>query len=325
MERLIVQGMQQPNFDPGLTQQYKGVLKRAINKDGQFNVRREGATWRDSHPYLYLISVSWVKFFGIIFLTFIGTNTLFALLYVAIGIEHLKGAEAPTTTLRFSNAFFFSAHTLTTVGYGNIWPSGPLANTITAIEALTGLMGFAIATGLFFGRFSRPSARIGFSPTAVIAPYKGGTSLQFRIVNRRSNNLIELEARILLMTVEECNGQLQRRFQDLELERTQVLFFPLTWTVVHPIDEKSPLYGASAKDLERLQSEIMINLRAFDESFGQTVHVRYSYRYDEIVWGARFVQAFEVDADGELRLEVSRVGELEQVPAQRPDLVPYKN
>ena len=313
MEGRIVRNMQKPSFDPGLTQQYKGVLKRAINKDGRFNVRRDGATWRDAHPYLYLTSVSWVRFFGIIFLAFIVTNTLFALLYVAIGVEHLKGAEASTASLRFTNSFFFSAHTLTTVGYGNIWPSGPLANAVTAMEALTGLMGFAIATGLLFGRFSRPSVRIGFSPTAVVAPYRDNTSLQFRVVNRRPNNLIEMEAKLLLMTVEECNGQLQRRFQELELERNQILFFPLTWTVVHPIDEKSPLYGATAKDLERLQSEIMINLRAFDESFGQTVHARYSYRYDEIVWGAKFVQAFEVDADGELRLEVSRVGELEQV------------
>ena len=317
--------MQKPSFDPGLTQQYKGVLKRAINKDGQFNVRRDGATWRDAHPYLYLISVSWAKFFGIIFLAFIGTNTIFALLYAAIGIEHLKGAEAPTETLRFMNAFYFSAHTLTTVGYGNIWPSGPLANIITALEALTGLMGFAIATGLFFGRFSRPSARIGFSPTAVMTPYRDNTSLQFRIVNRRPNNLIEVEARILLMTVEDCNGQLQRRFQDLPLERDQVLFFPLTWTIVHPIDESSPLYGATAKDLERLQSEIMINLRAFDESFGQTVHVRYSYRYDEIVWGAKFTQAFEVDGDGGLRLEVGRVGELEPAPLRQPDLLPHES
>ncbi len=316
--------MQQPSFDPGLTQQYKGVLKRAINKDGQFNVRREGATWRDAHPYLYLISVSWTKFFGMIFLAFILTNTIFALLYAAIGIEHLKGAEAPTEPLRFMNAFFFSAHTLTTVGYGNIWPSGPLANITTAVEALTGLMGFAIATGLFFGRFSRPSARIGFSPTAVIASYKGSTSLQFRIVNRRFNNLIEVEARVLLMTVEDCNGQLQRRFQDLPLERDQILFFPLTWTIVHPIDENSPLYGAKAEDLERLQSEIMVNLRAFDESFGQVVHVRYSYRYDEIVWGAKFMQAFEVDDNGELRLDVSRVGEFEQAPIRKPDLVQYK-
>ena len=317
--------MQQPSFDPGLTQQYKGVLKRAINKDGQFNVRREGATWRDAHPYLYLISVSWTKFFGMIFLAFILTNTIFALLYAAIGIEHLKGAEAPTEPLRFMNAFFFSAHTLTTVGYGNIWPSGPLANITTAVEALTGLMGFAIATGLFFGRFSRPSARIGFSPTAVIASYKGGTSLQFRIVNRRFNNLIEVEARILLMTVEDCNGQLQRRFQDLPLERDQILFFPLTWTIVHPIDENSPLHGAKAEDLERLQSEIMINLRAFDESFGQVVHVRYSYRYDEIVWGAKYVQAFEVDDDGELRLDVSRVGEFEPAPLSQPDLLRYQS
>jgi inward rectifier potassium channel len=305
--------MQQASFDPGLTQQYKGVLKRAINKDGRFNVRRDGATWRDAHPYLYLISASWPKFFGIVFVAFVIMNTLFACLYVAIGVEHLKGAEAPTVSLRLMNAFFFSAHTLTTVGYGNIWPSGPLTNTLTAIEALTGLMGFAIATGLLFGRFSRPSVRIGFSPTAVIAPYMDSTSLQFRIVNRRSNNLIDLEAKPLLMTVEECNGKPQRRYASLELERSQVLFFPLTWTIVHPIDENSPLYRKTAKDLEIMQAEIMISFTGFDESFGQTVHARYSYRYDEIIWGAKFVQAFEVDADGELRLDVSRVGEFEPV------------
>ena len=303
--------MDKPTFDPGLTQQYSGVLKRAINKDGHFNVRRVGVTWRDFHPYLFLINVSWPLFVLIVTAAFVVVNTGFALVYAAIGIEHLKGAEAPTAGLRFLNAFFFSAHTLTTVGYGNIWPSGPVANTVAALEALTGLMGFAIATGLFFGRFSRPSARIGFSTTMVIAPYGNGSSLQFRVVNRRSNNLIDLEARVLLMTVEMMGERLQRRYMQLDLERNQVLFFPLTWTVVHPIDEKSPLYGKSAEDLERLQAEVMIMMKGFDDTFGQTVQARFSYRYDEITWGAKFSPAFEVEKNGDLRVEVNRVGSIE--------------
>ncbi|MBV9304208.1 MAG: hypothetical protein JOY62_13260 [Acidobacteriaceae bacterium] len=303
-------------FDPGLTQQYNGALKRAINQDGEFNVRRAGLTWRDFHPYLYMINVSWPVFIGIIVLVFVLANALFGWIYLTIGIEHLKGAEAPSLWSQYWNAFFFSAHTLTTVGYGNIYPSGPAANSVATTEALLGLLAFAIATGLVFGRFSRPSARIGFSKTMLVAPYQGGRSLQFRIVNRRSNNLLDLDARLLLMTVESTEGRLQRKFLDLELERPHVLFFPLTWTVVHPITENSPLYGKTAEDLEQLQAEVLILIRAFDDTFGQTVQVRSSYRYDEIVWGAKFAPAFEVESSGDLRLEVNKVGVFERVPLE---------
>ncbi len=312
--------MEKPTFDPGLTQQYTGALKRAINKDGQFNVRRTGGTWRDIHPYLFLINVRWPVFILIVIAAFAVVNTAFAGLYTLIGMEHIKGTEAPSPALRFLNVFFFSAHTLTTVGYGNMWPSGPAANTVAAFEALAGLMAFALATGLLFGRFSRPSARIGFSKTMIVAPYPGGISLQFRVVNRRSNNLIDLEARVLLMTVEPAGNRTQRRYAPLDLERTQVLFFPLTWTVVHPIDDKSPLNGKTAQDLEHLQAEVMILLRGFDDTFGQTVHARYSYRYDEITWGAKFAPAFEVDKSGNMRVEVGRVSNIEQISlAAAPD------
>ena len=309
--------MEKPAFDPGFTQQYTGVLKRAINQDGQFNVGRGGVTWRDFHPYLYLINASWPVFLGFVALIFVLGNVVFGLLYMWIGIEHLKGADAPSPWLRFLNAAFFSAHTLTTVGYGSIYPSGPAANSIAVLEALLGLLAFAIATGLVFGRFSRPSARIGFSKTMVVAPYKRQSSFQFRIVNRRSNNLIDLDARLLLMTVEAVNGNLQRKYASLELEREHVLFFPLTWTVVHPVDENSPLYAKTAEDLERLQAEILIMIKAFDDTFGQTVQVRYSYRYDEITWGAKFVPAFEIDPEGDMRLEVNRVGNIEPVALER--------
>lgn len=315
--------MEPTTFDPGLTQQYTGTLKRAINPDGNFNVRRSGVTWRDFHPYFYLINASWPVFIGIVAMVFMCANVIFAFLYMAIGIEHLKGAESPSVWSEFLNAFFFSAHTLTTVGYGNMYPNGPAANSIAVIEALLGLLSFAIATGLVFGRFSRPSARIGFSEKMLVAPYRGGSSLQFRIVNRRSNNLIELNARLLLMTVEQGNGNLQRKYAPLELERENVLFFPLTWTVVHPLTENSPLYRKTAEDLQRLQAEILILIKAFDDSFGQSVQVRYSYRYDEIIWGARFAPAFEIDTDGNMRLEVNKVGVTESVPVQRGGRLPY--
>ena len=158
-----------------------------------------------------------------------------------------------------------------------------------------------------FGRFSRPTARIGFSDQIIVAPYQGATSLQFRIVNRRTNNLIELSAQLLLMTVEPDDGRLQRKFQNLELERDQVSFLALTWTIVHPITETSPLFGRTAADLERLQAEVLIMIKGFDETFGQTVHSRFSYRYDEVQWGARFLPAFEFDKHGDIRLEVNSV------------------
>ncbi|MBV8553265.1 MAG: hypothetical protein JOY54_18355 [Acidobacteriaceae bacterium] len=303
-----------PGYDPGLTQKYAGLLKRIINKDGDFNVHRLGRTWRDFHPYLFLISTPWVTFLLLLTAAFIVVNTLFTGLYMALGTEHIKNAEGGARAWTFLNIFFFSVDTLTTVGYGNMYPAGTPANIVSAAEALTGWLFFAIATGLLFGRFSKPSARFGFSKTMVVAPYMDGSALEFRVVNRRSNNLIEVEARVLLMTVEPSGNGVERKYTPLELERRQVLFFPLPWTVVHPIEPSSPLYGKTAEDLERLQAEVMIVVKGFDDTFGQTVHARASYRYDEIVWGAKFVSAFEVGEDGDLVVHLEKIGSVDPQP-----------
>ena len=308
--------MNQPTFDPGLTQKFTVPLRRAINKDGSFNVHRRGTTWRDVNGYLYLINMPWPGFFACILLGYFVVNTLFALVYYALGPDQLQGGTDATTSMaHFLNSFFFSAHTLTTVGYGSISPKGTAANVVAAFEAMTGLMGFALATGLLYGRVSRPSARIGYSETMVIAPYVEGTSLQFRVVNKRANTLMELEAKVMLMTVEGEPGKRKRDYRVLKLERHNVYFFPLTWTIVHPIDEHSPLHGKTAADLHRLQAEILILIKGFDDTFSQTVHSRYSYRYDEIVWGARFAPAFDVDAAGDIVLEVDKVGVLAEAEA----------
>jgi inward rectifier potassium channel len=311
--------MQQASFDPGLTQQVTGTLRRAINKDGSFNVEREGTSWRDIHPYLHLINIPLPAFLTIVFATYLVVNTMFACVYFALAPAQVQGNDATTPARRFLNDFFFSAHTLTTVGYGNLAPAGVTANAVAAFEAMVGLMGFALATGLLFGRVSKPSAKIGFSEQALVTPYQDRTSLQFRIVNRRSNVLIELKASVLLMTVEGPPGQRARRYQPLTLEREGVYFFPLTWTVVHPIDESSPLNGMTAAKLEELQAELLILIKGFDDTFSQTVNTRYSYRYDEIVWGAKFSPAFHIDDQGQIVLDVDLVGAFGRLEAAAGD------
>jgi inward rectifier potassium channel len=302
--------MQKPSFDPGLTQKFAGPLRRIINRDGSFNVKRNGITWRDFHPYLHLINMCWPAFLVTLFLGYVAVNTLFAVAYFLLVPGQLQGVDAPDGFHHFFNAFFFSSHTLTTVGYGNIAPVGMAANFIASFESLLGVLGFAVATGLLFGRVSRPSARIGFSQNMLVSPYQDGTSLQFRAVNRRVNSIIDLEARVLLMTVDRENGEARRSYHLLRLERERVLFLPLTWTVVHPIDSESPLFGKTAEDLDRLQAEVLILIKGHDDTFNQTVIARYSYRHDEIIWGARFAPAFFVDPQGDLVLELPKVGEL---------------
>jgi inward rectifier potassium channel len=300
--------MQTPSFDPGLTQKYDGPLRRVINPDGSFNVLRRGTNWRDVNPYLHLVSISWTRFFAWVLLNYVLVNSLFAAVYFLLGPGALSGGMGNHASSRFLQCFFFSSQTLTTVGFGVIAPASHAGNLVAAFEALCGLLGFAVATGLLFGRVSRPSARIGFSRKALIAPYQDGTSLQFRMVNRRANTLIEPSATLMLMTVDRTDGTSRRDFKIMKLERPSIMLFPLTWTVVHPIDADSPLFGKTPADLEALQAEFMILVKAWDETFAQTVHQRFSYRYSELVWGGKFTPAFGVDEKGDLQVHVDKVG-----------------
>ncbi len=181
---------------------------------------------------------------------------------------------------------------------------------------MTGVLGFAFGAGLLYGRFSRPSARILFSANAIIAPYQGGRALMFRAVNVRPNAIMDLSATVLLMAVGE-DGDRKRSYIPLDLERPSVFFFPLTWTVVHPIDRKSPLYGRTASQLAAQSAEVLVLIKGFDDTFSQVVHARTSYRHDEILWGRRFVRAFNTDQKGDLVLDVNGVHDTE--PAALPE------
>lgn len=312
--------MLKPAFDPGLTREFSAPLRRAVNKDGSFNVHRAGADWSAFHPWLSIVRLSWTAFIALVLGFYLATNTVFALAYFAMAPSQVSGSSAPTETGRFLNDFFFSAHTLTTVGYGNLAPAGFAANVGSSLEALTGLLGFAVITGLLVARASKPSASIGYSANALISPYQTGNAVMFRVANQRSNNLMEMEARVMLMTVAGPAGKPERKFEPLTLERDGILIFALTWTVVHPIDESSPFYGKTADDLKQMQAELIVLLKGFDDTFSQIVHSRQSYRHDEFVWGAKFDTAFVVQPSGDLMLELNRLGDYsvtESVPVAR--------
>ena len=295
--------------------------RRLLNRDGTFNVARRGlGFFRLYSPYHILINMPWGRFHLIVSLSYLAFNLLFATGYMFCGAGALRGAEGITMGDRFLDAFFFSVQTSTTIGYGHISPIGIPANILVSIEAMSGLLGFAMATSILFARFSRPQARIVFSNQAIVAPYRGITALEFRIANERSNQLIQVQVRVVLNRTEKVGGVIKRRFRELALERSEVQFFPLQWTVVHPIDAESPLYGCSKEEFFASDPELLILLTGVDETFSQSVHARSSYKGNEILWGAKFSDMFEQSPDGVVSVDLRRIHEIEAVtpfpPAQ---------
>lgn len=272
---------------------------RLLNRDGTFNVARSGLRWwRALDPYEALVSMSWPRFFISLFALYLSTNLAFAMAYLACGPNALHGGSGGTTLGgRIGDAFFFSVQTLATIGYGRITPEGLAANSLVALEALVGIVGFAIATGLAFARFSRPTARILWSERAVIAPFRGSSAFMFRLANQGRNQLLQVQAQVIYSRFVESEGRTLRRFDLLPLERAQVMFLPLHWTVVHPIGPDSPLHGSSAESLRASRAEFLILLTAVDEAFSQTVYARTSYGPEDLVHGARFADMYQSEGD----------------------------
>ena len=279
---------------------------RGVNKDGTFNVRRLGMPrFRTYELYHHLITMGGFRFLGLVFLGYLLTNALFAVIYLSLGMEHFVRPGGDGFLDRMLDAFFFSAQTLTTVGYGQISPRGHLVSAVAALESLLGLLSFAMATGLLYGRFSRPHAQIRFSQNGLVAPYGAITGFMFRFVNRRSNQLIEVEATVVL-SIQDSDAA-TRSYVTLPLERSRISLFPTNWTVVHPIDEKSPLYGMSDSDLRKGRAEFIVLIKAFDDTFSQTIYQRTSYTAGEVQWGVRFKPMFAIGADGKLEMDVDLV------------------
>jgi len=303
------------NNELGFGTKTSSQRSRLINYDGSFNVDRiERSNWGATSVYHALITMPWRKFNFIVLVYFLIINLFFACCYYFTGIEGLKGVEASTAQGQFLEAFFFSTQTFSTVGFGRISPGDHLTSSIAAIESLIGLLGFALATGLLYARFARPVARIIFSKKAIIAPFKNTTAFQFRIVNKmRNSQITDMHARVTVAKLETENGVKIRRFRLLELEVKNIIFFPMIWTINHPIDENSPLYGMSEQDMHEADLEFLISLTGFDDTFSQTVNSRFSYTHEELVYGAKFVSIFSQNANGQTSQDPNKIDDFELV------------
>jgi inward rectifier potassium channel len=295
------------------TEVARGARQRLLNRDGTFNVLREGLNpFSALSLYHWTLTISWSKLLGFITVSYVAVNALFAVAFLLCGPDALQSPVGSFAGHPFYRAFFFSVDTFATIGYGNIIPVGIAANVLVATEALIYIIGIALVTGVIFSRFSRPSTRIVYSRNAIVAPYRDKSALEFRIANGRSSQLIEVQIQVILTKIERVDGTTVRKFYDLDLERHHVVFFALSWTVVHPIDPSSPMWGLTEKDLADADAEILILLTGTDETLSQTVHSRSSYKADEVIWGAKFANMFlRTEANGIIGMNLSKIHDIE--------------
>ncbi|HYS82658.1 MAG TPA: ion channel [Anaeromyxobacteraceae bacterium] len=255
--------------------------------------------WRDA--YHRLLTMPWHRFFALVLLGYLFVNGCFALGYYGLG-DAIENA-APSS---FLDVFFFSVQTLATIGYGKMAPRTLGANVLVTLEALLGMIGLAVTTGLVFARFSRPTARVLFSKVAVVTRWEGTPSLMFRMANARGNQIVEARLKLTLIRSETtAEGQAVRRLHDLRLLRSEHAAFALTWTAIHPIDAASPLRGDDAESLRASRSDFIVSLTGIDEGLSQTIHARHGYRPEDLRFGARFVDILR-DAQGESLIDYSR-------------------
>src|SRR5579863_4172582 len=298
--RKIIDPNLRVNNDTGFGTNAESYGGRFINKDGTFNLRKEGMSYLRRYSIFYnMLTLPLWRLALVILIFFILANLAFAAIYLSIGLQQLQGVIAATPWSKFKEAFFFSTETFTTVGYGRVNPIGGAANLVAAIEALCGFLSFAVATGLMYGRFSRPHAYLVFSEKALISPYKGGAALVFRFAPYKDNHtLTDVQIRVNIGLKVAIDGTAEYRYYDLDLERSRVESLPMNWTVVHPIDAKSPLAGFSWDDMQAADVELYILIRAFDDIYSNFVQQRTSYTYDEIQFNRKFVPMYRESKDG---------------------------
>jgi len=294
--------------DPGLGEKYYQNKSRMVNKDGTFNSSRTGMKL---HLYHYLISVNTFKILLLITGSYLACNLVFASAYMLNGVENFGGHSNHTP---FLTALLFSMQTFTTVGFGAIYPHDTFTGLLSGMEAMFGLLFFALATGIVYGRFSKPSTSIKFSEKGVIAPHgESGNAFMFRIVNARPNTLIEMSVEIILAIKEEIGDNINRKYYRLKTETSSVVFFPLPWTIVHAINDSSPLSGLSKEDFEKLDLEFVVHIKGFDETYAQMTNIISSYWHKEIEWGAKFKRNYTLNKYGSVEFDINNIGEIEPV------------
>ena len=287
---------------------------RLINSDGSTNLKKRGIPfWERISIYHTLLRMKRSHFFLSIFIFYTCINLFFAFLYLFTGVENLVGVDGGQSIRdKFMEAFFFSSQTLTTVGYGRVAPSGMVTNTIASIESLLGILVFAVVTGLIYGRFSRPRAYLIFSKNILIAPFKTGKALMFRVATYKNNHLTDAEAVLTLAVHVNENGKTVTKFYPLQLEIPKVSSLSLSWTLVHAINEESPLHNFNKEQVAESKMEVIVSIKAFDDHFSNIVQQRTSYIYSQVIYGARFLPMFERASDGEYTLlELDKISSYE--------------
>jgi len=294
---------------------------RLINADGSTNLRKRGIPiWERISVYHTLLRMKQSHFIFFVLLFYASVNIVFAFIYFLTGVEHLVGGDAASSYFdKFMEAFFFSSQTLTTVGYGRVAPSGMVANSIAAIEALTGILIFAVMTGLIYGRFSRPRAYLIFSPNILIAPYKGGKAAMLRVATYKNNHLTDVEVQMTLAWHEKENDKIVTRFYQLKPELPKINSLALSWTIVHNITEDSPLHNITKEEVAESKMEVIVIIKAFDDHFSNTVQQRTSYTYQQVIYGAKFLPMFEQGPGGAYTLlELDKINAHELVKLPEP-------
>ncbi len=300
------------NNDTGFGTNPNNYGGRFVNKDGSFNLRKDGLNLFDRFSlYRTMLNMPIWKFLLSIVVFFVCINLCFTLIYVLLGTKCYQGFVATTEWGKMKELYFFSTETFTTVGYGRLNPITDLSNLVASFEAMFGFLSFALATGLIYGRFSRPRSNILFSKHAIISPYKDIKGLMFRMVPYKDGHtLTDVTIQVTSSFQIEENGEIQYKFYSLNLERSRVDSLMMNWTVVHPIDENSPLVNFTSEDMKVADLELYVLMRGFDDVYSNTVLQRTSYTYDEIIFEAKFVPMYHESEDGKTTiLEIDKIHE----------------
>lgn len=292
----------------------QAVRGRFLNRNGTPNSTKYGlGAQRAARFYLAALDASWPAFIlwmlGILLLV----NGVFALGYRALGVGALSGSEQLGVADPFLRAFSYSVGVFTTTGSAVMHPVGTTANWLTIFESFVGPITLVVAFGVLIARLTRPRMRLGFSDSAIVAPYEGGRAVMFRIVNLQPGELSDVHARVNLVRYEDFDGVRERNFHELALERSSVEMFTLHWTIVHPITADSPLAGVTPEALAASQAEFLVFVTALEQTFSTRVTTRTSYRWDEVRWDVKFASIFANGPEGIIAIDVERLSRTERL------------
>ncbi|APD06259.1 hypothetical protein UJ101_00721 [Flavobacteriaceae bacterium UJ101] len=301
--------------DPGFGSFDSKKIARILNKDGSFNVKHINRKTSFRDLYHHLININWVTFFCYIFIGYLIINLLFALIYHSIGIESI-GIESKTELHNYIQCFYFSTQTFTTVGYGTLSPKGDITSLVASIEAFIGLLAFAFATGLFYGRFSKPKPSILFSDKIILRPHEDGRALMFRITNEHTNALIDVKTHIIMIIRNKNeDGSYGVTPYQMKLERDNINFLSLTWTIVMKIDKDNPLFEKTDEEIKALDGEILVRMNYFDDTFSQELYQQTSYILKDVVLNEKFVKSYGANREGQNVLDYSKLNLTEKIDA----------